>query len=178
MTKPKKQAKPTFRELTRDECEALLDRNLVGRIAFTFRDRVDIEPVHYVYAKGWLHGRTSQGTKLATLRHHPWIAFEVDEIDGLYDWRSVVVHGVVHLPDPDGSPGDQDTYRTSLELLRELEPHALESGDPTPKREILFRVHVDEMTGRSATTTVAAKHVEAGVDRGIRRADERRPRPE
>lgn len=171
MKKPKKQATPIFRELTRAECDALLERNLVGRIAFTFRDRVDIEPVHYVYAKGWLHGRTSLGTKLATLRHHPWIAFEVDETHGLYDWRSVIVHGVVHLPERDGSPTDQDAYESTLRLIRKLEPLALELGDPTPKRQVLFRIHVDEMTGRAATTAVA-KHVEARVERHIRRDDE------
>lgn len=176
MKKHKHQAPPTFRELTRAECEALLERNLVGRIAFTFRDRVDIEPVHYVYAKGWLHGRTSLGTKLATLRHHPWIAFEVDETKGLYDWRSVIVHGVVHLPDREGSPSDSEAYDSTLALLRTLEPLALEPGDPTPHRQVLFRIHVDEVTGRAATTA-AAKHVEASVERRIRRDDETRPHP-
>ena len=152
MKKPKKQPTPTFRELTRAECDALLERNRVGRIAFTFRDRVDIEPVHYVYAKGWLHGRTSLGTKLATLRHHPWIAFEVDETKGLYDWRSVIVHGVVHIPDRDGSPSDGEAYESTLGLMRKLEPLAWQPGDPTPQREVLFRIHVDEVSGRVATT--------------------------
>jgi len=152
MKKPKKQATSTVRELTGAECDALLERNHVGRIAFTFHDRVDIEPVHYVYAKGWLHGRTSPGTKLSTLRHHPWVAFEVDEIEGLYDWRSVIVHGVVNLPDGNGSPSDQEAYESTLGLIRNLVPLALAAGDPTPERQVLFRIHVDEKTGRAATT--------------------------
>lgn len=57
-------------------------RNRVGRLAFSFRDRVDIEPLHYVFRGGWLYGRPSPGSKLQTLRHNPWVAFEVDEIDG------------------------------------------------------------------------------------------------
>jgi len=167
MKKPKKQATPTIRELTRAECDELLERNHVGRIAFTFRDRVDIEPVHYVQAKGWLHGRTSPGTKLSTLRHHPWVAFEVDEIDGLYDWRSVIVHGAVHLPDGDGSPNEQEAYQSTLGLIRNLVPLALDAGDPTPERQVLFRIHVDEVTGRSATTRVeaAAEHRFRGAHR-------------
>jgi len=171
MKKSKKQLTPTFRDLTRAECDALLERNRVGRIAFTFRDRVDVEPVHYVYAKGWLHGRTSPGTKIATLRHHPGIAFEVDETKGLYDWQSVVVHGVVHLPDRDGSPDDREAYESSLRLIRRLEPLALKTGDPTPTRQVLFRVHVDELTGRAASTA-SVKHTEAPVERRIRRDDE------
>ena len=164
---------PTFRALTRAEADALLDRNHVGRIAFSFHDRVDVEPVHYVYANGWLHGRTSPGTKLATLRHHPWIAFEVDEIEGLFDWESVIVHGVVDIPDADGSPLEREAYRTTLELIRTLVPQALDAGDPTPERQILFRVHADEVTGRAASTAATRRARPSGT-RHVRDADQTR----
>ena len=173
MTKPTKHSHrtPTFRELSRSECEDLLLRNQVGRIAFTFHDRVDVEPVHYVYADGWLHGRTSPGTKVATLLHHPWVAFEVDEVEGMFDWRSVIVHGAVHLPDADGSPSDRAAYASTLVLIRELVPEALESKDPTPMRQVLFRVHVDEITGRSSSTR-AASRAEPSVRQAISHTDE------
>jgi len=154
MKTPRAQKRPSVHELTRNECDALLARNHIGRIAFTFHDRVDLEPVHYVYSGGWLHGRTSPGTKLSTLRHHPWIAFEVDEVEGLYDWQSVVVHGVVHIPDRDGSPTDIAAFESTLALVRELVPHALEAADPTPERQVLFRIYAEEVTGRASTTLV------------------------
>lgn len=154
MKSPRAKERPTIRELTRDEIDSLLARNHVGRIAFSFHDRVDLEPVHYVYSNGWLHGRTSPGTKLSTLRHHPWVAFEVDEIEGLYDWQSVIVHGVVHIPDPDGSPDDVAAFASTLALIREIVPHALEHADPTPERQVLFRVYAEELTGRASTTLV------------------------
>src|SRR6476620_8514797 len=69
-----------FRELPRDEIEEMLLRNKVGRLAFSFHDRVDIQPIHYVYERGWLYGRTSEGEKMATLQHNQWVAFEIDEI--------------------------------------------------------------------------------------------------
>src|SRR6266498_5822548 len=59
----------TIRELTEDEIQALLTRNHVGRIAFSFHDRVDIRPIHYVYRDNWLYGRTQPSDKLVTLRH-------------------------------------------------------------------------------------------------------------
>jgi nitroimidazol reductase NimA-like FMN-containing flavoprotein (pyridoxamine 5'-phosphate oxidase superfamily) len=164
--KTPKNAKPSFRTLTRAECDELLESNHVGRIAFTFRDRVDLEPVHYVHADGWLHGRTSPGTKLATLLHHPWVAFEVDEVDGLYDWRSVVVHGVVHIPAIDGSPSDRAAHASTLTLIRKFAPQALGSGDPAPERQVLFRIHIDEVTGRAASTKAT---------KGEARVKERRP---
>jgi nitroimidazol reductase NimA-like FMN-containing flavoprotein (pyridoxamine 5'-phosphate oxidase superfamily) len=62
---------PRFRELSSDESHALLASKKVGRIAFTFHDKVDIEPINYVSDGEWIFGRTSMGTKLATLLHHP-----------------------------------------------------------------------------------------------------------
>lgn len=143
---------PTFRELSRDECDALLERNHVGRVAFSFHDRVDLEPVHFVYAEGWIHGRTAPGAKLAVLRHHPWVAFEVDEVEGLFDWRSVVVHGVVEIPDADGSPADREAYERTLAHIRTVLPTALKASDPAPERVLPFRIHVDTVTGRAAST--------------------------
>lgn len=143
---------PTFRELSRDECDALLARNHVGRVAFSFHDRVDLEPVHYVYADGWLYGRTAPGAKVAILRHHPWVAFEIDEVEGLFDWRSVVVHGVVDMPEADGSPADREAYERILAQIRTVLPSALGTSDPAPERVLPFRIHVDTISGRAAST--------------------------
>ena len=83
------QNQPVFNKLTREEIDALLTRNTVGRIAYAFKDRVDIEPVNYAYADGWIYGRTSPGSKLHTLSHNRWVAFEIDESRGVFDWSSV-----------------------------------------------------------------------------------------
>jgi hypothetical protein len=97
---------PQFRELTPAQSTMILARHNVGRIAFTFHDRVGIEPIHYVYQNGILYGRTSHGSKLDVLAHHPWVAFEVDEVEGLFDWRSVAVQGTFDRAREDGSPAN------------------------------------------------------------------------
>lgn len=142
-------AAPTFRALDKAESQAVLTRNHVGRIAYSFHDRVDIEPIHYVYDDGWIYGRTSPGTKLATLSHHRWVAFEVDEVDGPLDWRSVVVHGTVYLLASD--PSERET-ETGLRLLRRFLPDTRTEDDPTPFRTVLFRISASEITGRSASS--------------------------
>ena len=91
---------PIFRELSGKEMETLISRNHVGRIAFSFHDTVDIRPIHYSAARGWLFGRTSPGDKLVTLRHNQWVAFEVDEITGPFDWESVVIRGTFYRLKP------------------------------------------------------------------------------
>jgi uncharacterized protein len=146
------QQPPVIRDLSADECAAVLARGHVGRLAFALHDRVDIQPVHYVYDDGWLYGRTSTGAKLATLRHNPWVAFEVDEVRAPYDWTSVVVRGSFHqLAEPeDAAPRERLAREHAIELLRALVPRTLRPGDPTPWRDVVFRIAIDEITGREA----------------------------
>ncbi|HEY5086256.1 MAG TPA: pyridoxamine 5'-phosphate oxidase family protein [Gemmatimonadaceae bacterium] len=143
---------PVFRELERDEIEEILARNSVGRIAFSLHDRVDIEPINYVFEAGWVYGRTSHGTKLATIAHHRWVAFEVDEVKGMFVWKSVVVKGAFYLVDPDTSVRQDPAFAHGVDLLRELIPHTLTAHDPTPFRNSVFRIHLDEVTGRAANS--------------------------
>ncbi|MBL0173135.1 MAG: pyridoxamine 5'-phosphate oxidase family protein [Gemmatimonadaceae bacterium] len=129
---------PTIHHLDRADCEALLRRHHVGRLAFTFHDRVDIEPIHYVFEDGHIFGRTKFGTKVSVLAHHPWVAFEVDEVDGLHAWQSVVVHGQIVFPDPEGAPVEHRQYARGVATLRHLVPSAFTSHDPTPDRDLVF----------------------------------------
>lgn len=139
---------PVFITLSETESRAVLARHHVGRLAYTFHDRVDIEPVHHVAEGEWIFGRTSPGTKLSTLLHHPWCALEVDEVRELFDWESAVVRGTFYILDPEiGSP---DTYERALTLLRELVPGTLTAHDPAPHRTVLFGIHIDDITGRAA----------------------------
>jgi uncharacterized protein len=136
---------PAFRELSRAECDAVLVRNHVGRIAFSFHDHVDIEPISFCYEEGWIYGRTADGTKLRTLAHNRWVAFETDEINAMNDWRSVVIKGALYILEAGGAP-----YEHALGVLRKLSPEVLSERDPFPDRTVVFRVHADQVTGRTA----------------------------
>jgi hypothetical protein len=138
---------PAFRDLPRAEAIAVLERHHVGRIAYSFRDTVDIEPIHFVFDGGWIFGRTSMGTKLARLAHHPWCAFEVDEAHDTYEWTSVVVKGSFHLVDAEQGVG---LYDRALAAVRRLSPDSFTPGDGAPHRTILFGICANEITGRSA----------------------------
>lgn len=164
MTNIEQPKNAAIRDLTRAEIDNILGRNDVGRLAFSFHDRVDIEPINYVYKDGWIYGRTSKGSKLETIRHNMWVAFEVDELTGLFNWRSVVVKGAFYVMDPQPSrdPDPTDTaarddaaYAEGVALLRSLLPDTLLSSDPAPFRHMVFRIHLDEVTGREAAPAVS-----------------------
>jgi nitroimidazol reductase NimA-like FMN-containing flavoprotein (pyridoxamine 5'-phosphate oxidase superfamily) len=142
----------TIRELTADEMHELLSRNHVGRIAFSFHDRVDIRPIHYIYNDGWLYGRTSPSEKLVTLQHNQWVAFEVDEVQGAFDWQSVVAHGSFYRLTDDEAPHQRELREEALRLLRNVAPDTLRATDPVPFRTELFAIAIDHLTGRAASS--------------------------
>lgn len=143
---------PTFGSLDLAECEALLAAHHVGRLAFSFRDRVDIEPIHYVYADGWIYGRTGPGTKLRALTYNRWVAFEIDEVDALFDWRSVVVKGPLFVLTPDADGAANGAWDEAVALLRRIVAEAFTVDDPTPERTTVFRIQAEQITGRQATS--------------------------
>lgn len=142
---------PALGTLEAGKCEELLKRQDVGRLAFALQDRVGIVPVHYVYDEGWIYGRTEPEGKLVPILRNRRVAFEVDEIRGMFSWQSVVVHGSLYLIEPDAGEKEKAAYDKAVQLLRRILPTTLGKADPVPFRDQLFRIAVSEITGRFAT---------------------------
>jgi hypothetical protein len=141
---------PHFRDLSDAECRLLLERHHVGRLAYSFHDRVDIEPIGFVYEPGGIVFRTAPGSKFLTLKHHPWVALEIDEVKGMFEWQSVVVHGTTYVLSDLGTPAEVAAYHAALDTLRRFVPETLGPGDPTPFRSVVMRLHLDGVSGRAA----------------------------
>ncbi|HYD52059.1 MAG TPA: pyridoxamine 5'-phosphate oxidase family protein [Gemmatimonadaceae bacterium] len=156
-TRTPARATPRFRTLTTTECESLLRRAKVGRIAYAFRDRVDIEPIHFVYRDGWVVWRTAPGAKLETLEHNRWVAFEVDEVRGVFDWRSVVLHGSAYPLDEVADAVLPRARAEALALLRRIVPGTGTAADPVPWRSRVYHMQVERMSGRASTTRPLAR---------------------
>lgn len=139
-----------FRDLGEEEILAVLRRNSVGRLAFSFHNRIDIQPLHYVYDDGWLYGRTSEGEKTDLLCHNQWVAFEVDEVDGVFGWRSVVIHATFRIIDPSTSDTSAALWAKAVKLISIVVPGAFTDEDPVAFRDVIFRLSINEITGREA----------------------------
>jgi len=149
--RPTRARTPRTVTMSRADCIRLMARNHVGRLAYTYRDAVDIVPIYYAYDDGWIYARTSPGQKIAKLRHNRWVAFEVDEIYGMFHWSSVVVHGGLYLLDADTTAAE--TWEQAVMALQKKFPGAFTQRDPVPFRSTIFRIHLDEVSGRRATPT-------------------------
>lgn len=143
---------PQFVTLTPDQCLEVLQRNHVGRIAYRDGDRVDIQPLGYVANSRWLFMRSAHGTRLSALMKDPYVALEVDEIEGPFDWRSVVVHGTIYLLDEDGGAVERRESRRALDAIRAVMPKAFTPADPVPERRFLYGLNIHDMKGRMATS--------------------------
>lgn len=141
---------PLFTVLDRKACDAILARNNVGRIGFALHDRVSIVPIHYMYASGWIYGRTAAAGKLEEILRNRRVAFEVDEHTQLFEWRSVVVRGPLYLIEPGTTPSDRRIHTKAVSLIRQLVPSAMTDSDPVPFRDQLFRIRVAEISGRAS----------------------------
>jgi len=81
------------RELSDDECWAILDDSGIGHLALRAHPvGVDIMPINYLIADRQLFFRSAPGTKLKNLVRHPYVAVQVERLqDG--SWFSVVLKG-------------------------------------------------------------------------------------
>jgi uncharacterized protein len=148
---------PAFSILTPAECTELLTRNHVGRLAFRTAKSVDIRPIGYVASEHWVYMRSASGSRLEAVAHNPYVAFEVDEYEGPFDWRSVVAHGTIYLFSPDGSSSEQLQFRNAVEALRTFMPNTLTATDSAPERQTVYGLHVDQLEGRMAKSRLRGK---------------------
>lgn len=135
--------------LDRTQCEALLERNIVGRIAFADRAHVDIVPISYVYLAGWLYARADAPMRTA-IRRNRWVAVEVAEVRDVRRWRSVVVRGACYPVHGTGSVESDAAAARGVELLRTKVPVITLPGLDAPGAAIIYRVHADDITGLKA----------------------------
>ncbi len=135
-------------ELTPRETEDVLRRNIVGRIGCYAFGRPYVVPITYVYDGEAVYAHGNEGMKLHMMRENPHVCFEVDHMDDLANWHSVIAWGLF-----EELHGER--ARAAMELLVDtLEPHL--EGPPGasahPRTEtipaVLYRIVLEEKTGR------------------------------
>lgn len=151
---------PRIRGLSTIQSEFVLARNHVGQLSYINSGKPQLLPLHYVYAGHRIVTRTSFGPKCAAWVRAPQVVFGVEESDGLFDWRSVVVHGVARILSSTTLPDRADYWR-AVQVVRTLIPEAFTERDPTPDRRVVLEIVPDEISGREASTRFLPPGVES-----------------
>mgnify|MGYP003476912176 FL=1 len=80
-------------ELSNDEIENLLTSNVIGRIGCYANQKMFVVPITYIYDDGCVIGHTIEGLKISILRQNPECCFEVDAMENIANWQSVIAWG-------------------------------------------------------------------------------------
>ncbi|MBC7442705.1 MAG: pyridoxamine 5'-phosphate oxidase family protein [Ramlibacter sp.] len=80
-------------KLNEPEIESVLREAIVGRIGCHTEGRTYIVPISYAYEDGAVYGHSASGSKVRMMRANPSVCFEVEQVDDLANWRSVIGWG-------------------------------------------------------------------------------------
>ena len=80
-------------QLNESQIENLLKEQVIGRIACQAQGEIYIVPVNYVYRNDYIYGHSAEGKKIRMMRENPNVCFEVDNIQTVFRWQSVIVNG-------------------------------------------------------------------------------------
>ena len=143
-------------QLNHGEMEELLRSSVLGRIGCHADGRTYVVPVAFVYEDGAVIGHSTQGLKMQMMRKNPHVCFEVDAMQDLGNWRSVIAWG--KFEELRGTEAD----RAIATLLARLMPLAASSETSHPPKDlthqhraqlgelpaVVYRIRLDRMTGR------------------------------
>ena len=75
------------------EIEEVLSEQIIGRIGCHADDKTYVVPLSYAYDGKCVYGRTFEGLKTDLMRKNPKVCFEVEVMDNMANWKSVIAWG-------------------------------------------------------------------------------------
>ncbi len=147
-----------IKDISNSECLEILNNNYIGHLGFIFEKRPYVLPITYFYnqANNSIICYSGKGHKLKALRKIRSVALEVDEIESVNTWRSVLVHGEFEELHQTDAKYLLHSFAQGVEKIiakkENLELHAIsEFSSKIIKEEIphVFRIKNLEWTGKS-----------------------------
>lgn len=81
-------------DLRPKECIDLLNNNYIGHLAYISEGKPFTVPITYYYdQKDSILAYASEGHKIDAMRKNTAVSLQVEEINGVKDWISILVHG-------------------------------------------------------------------------------------
>jgi nitroimidazol reductase NimA-like FMN-containing flavoprotein (pyridoxamine 5'-phosphate oxidase superfamily) len=142
-------------KLNSEQMDYVLHSQVVGRIGCYANGRVYLVPITYLYDGQYIYAHTKEGLKIGMMRQNPHICFEVDAIQNMANWQSVILQGVYEELTGEES---QNARRLLLNRMTPLlvsetslpedSPVMHQPVSSTPLVPVTFRIRITEKTGR------------------------------
>lgn len=142
------------RELSREECIALVSSHHIGRLACARDDQPYIVPVQYAFTANRLYGFSMPGQKINWMRANPRVCVQIDAFSDGGSWKSAVIYGR-YRELPDTKQWHQERLQAWSLLEKRTnwwEPGGLkpvEQGVVGTSPHLFFVIEIDEITGRA-----------------------------
>jgi nitroimidazol reductase NimA-like FMN-containing flavoprotein (pyridoxamine 5'-phosphate oxidase superfamily) len=142
-------------KLSDKQADELLFSQTVGRLGCFAEGKIYVVPVTYVYDGQNIICHTRQGMKLEMMRKNPDVCFEVDCIENMANWQSVIAWGTFR--ELDGAEAEIALEKLLLKLQPHLTSETARPHDPGNSKErratrgltaILYQIVIKEKTGR------------------------------
>lgn len=144
-------------KLTPDEIETFLEDEYIGRIGCHAEGRTYVVPVTYAYDGRTIYAHSADGLKLRLMRANPEVCFEVDHMNDMANWRSVICRGTFQE-----LKGDEAQKGMAMLVARIRPVIASETASPSGSMHfdehhqaevrghtaVAFRIVLSERTGR------------------------------
>ena len=145
-----------LRELNDTQIEDLLKSQLIGRIGCHSADLVYVVPVNYIYEPPNIYGHSAKGMKIDLMRNNPEVCFEIDDINDITNWQSVIVWGKFEeITDM------EEAQKVIQKLINRITPFILDDSVPPSHgfvdaendigdtiELIVYKINVTRKTGR------------------------------
>ncbi len=136
--------------MTEQEAWAFLGRNRIARLACARDNQPYIVPLHLGLDSDFLYGYATLGRKIEWMRTNPLVCIECEEIRSERHWSSVIVCG--HYEELPNTPEHQSAREIAERLFQRhpmwWEPATVPLGDHARRAPIVFRIHIDSVSGR------------------------------
>jgi nitroimidazol reductase NimA-like FMN-containing flavoprotein (pyridoxamine 5'-phosphate oxidase superfamily) len=135
-------------QLTSNQIEDLLRGEVVARIGCISEGRVYVVPVTYVYDGTHVWGHSMDGAKLRAMRAHPEVCVEVEHVDDMSNWRSVIAWGTFEeCSGADWDAGMSLLVEHIMPLLK-FPPHQAPPDLSGLRKGSVYRIRLSDKTGR------------------------------
>jgi len=144
-------------DLSTGDIDDLLTAQAFGRLGCHTDGLTYVVPLNYVYRSGSIYGQTGEGMKVRMMRKNPTVCFEVDQVEAVGIWRSVIVWG--QYEELHGSEAEAALRELVAKLIRVaapeqrsgsygLEGSRIRAAYARNGQSIVFRIRVARKTGR------------------------------
>ena len=141
-----------IKELTEQECTAVLRASSLGYLACAKDGRPYVVPITFAFADHGIYSFSMLGQKIEWMRGNPRVCLQVGDFGEGRGWKSVVVQGAYEeLPDRIGSKRERDHAWSLLSKHANWwEPGGLKPVPAAGTSHVFYRIRIETLTGRRA----------------------------